>query len=130
MYFQEIRNGPYIGLDNANRLFSFLEMVENDLNLILKNEKCVLKLEIISVHPILGLASNLLKKSIEIARVAECSHIITSATAVASQNLFKKFGFKTVHKVLFNDFLEDGEPVFKNLHDNGSGAELMLYKLE
>jgi len=51
MYFQEIRNGPYIGLDNANRLFSFLEMVENDLNLILKNEKCVLKLEIISVHP-------------------------------------------------------------------------------
>ncbi|KAL7071620.1 hypothetical protein ACQ4LE_009211 [Meloidogyne hapla] len=130
---QEIRNGPYLGLDNANRLAVFLEMVESELNSILKNEECVLKLEIIFVHPMFlrqGLASDLLKRSIEIARLAGCSNIITCATAVASQNLFKKFGFITVHKVLFKDFLEDGVPVFRNLHDDGSGAELMLYKLE
>lgn len=38
----------------------------------------------------MGIASNLIKKCIEIANHINCSHIVTCATAVGSQNLFRK----------------------------------------
>uniref|UniRef100_A0A1I8BE93 Protein Wnt n=1 Tax=Meloidogyne hapla TaxID=6305 RepID=A0A1I8BE93_MELHA len=50
MHFQEIRNGPYLGLDNANRLAVFLEMVESELNSILKNEECPSKVIFRALH--------------------------------------------------------------------------------
>ncbi|KAL3089154.1 hypothetical protein niasHT_021098 [Heterodera trifolii] len=129
----DIRNGPYAS-KNANRLAVFIDWVERDGGVLLApgTVRRAMKLEIIAVHPEngrLGLASNLLRSSIQLAHSFGCSHLITCATAVASQNLFRKFGFKTIRKVPFHSFLDDGVPIFAGVHDNGEGAELMILSI-
>uniref|UniRef100_A0A183C8L8 N-acetyltransferase domain-containing protein n=1 Tax=Globodera pallida TaxID=36090 RepID=A0A183C8L8_GLOPA len=98
----EIRNGPYTS-KNANRLAVYIDWVERNIGFLSPETiRRAMKLEILAVHPAyarLGLASHLLRSSVQLALSSGCSHLITCATAVASQNLLRKFGFKSVKKI-------------------------------
>uniref|UniRef100_A0A914H5U6 N-acetyltransferase domain-containing protein n=1 Tax=Globodera rostochiensis TaxID=31243 RepID=A0A914H5U6_GLORO len=86
---EEIRNGPYTS-KNANRLAVYIDWVERNVGFLSPETiRRAMKLEILAVHPAyarLGLASHLLRSSVQLALSSGCSHLITCATAVASQN--------------------------------------------
>lgn len=78
----------------------------------------------------MGIGTELLAKSIELARQFRCSHVATCATARASQRLFERQGFRVIREIEFSKFFDKTEPVFEGVFDNGRSAKLMLLDLK
>jgi len=134
-YAKEISEGPYTS-PNANRLIVLIELTEKGIDRFIppsmNKQRKIFKIDVISVHPSFmgcGLGSQLIQRSLQMARTIGCEYAFTCATARASNHIFTKFGFTPVRRILFNDFLENGQPVYKNLHDEGTGCTLMMLKL-
>jgi len=135
---KEISAGPYKSA-NANRLIAFIEYAERDLfSLFIPPasdptlKRRVFKLDVLAVkaeHNGRGLGTKLVQRSLEIARESGCEWVVTCASAKGSHSIFTKFGLKTVRTVRFESFLENGVPVYRNLHDGGIGGHLMVLKL-
>uniref|UniRef100_A0A5S6QZ06 aralkylamine N-acetyltransferase n=1 Tax=Trichuris muris TaxID=70415 RepID=A0A5S6QZ06_TRIMR len=100
-------------------------------------EKCALpakrdylEIEILSVHSNWigqGLAKKLLNASIEEAKSRGCAFAITVATNVASQQLFAKWGFETLHKVMHKEYLDkQGCQIFNCKNNPTDCAKLMV----
>uniref|UniRef100_A0A915CW47 aralkylamine N-acetyltransferase n=1 Tax=Ditylenchus dipsaci TaxID=166011 RepID=A0A915CW47_9BILA len=131
-YSREISEGPYTS-QNANRLVALIELTEKGIDkLIPRSVKKVFKIDIISVHPSFtghGLGSEMVKRSVQMARELDCEYVYTCASAKASNRIFTRFGFVPVKTIPFDKFLENGQPVYKDLHDGGTQCTLMTLKL-
>lgn len=86
----------------------------------------------VSVHPNYqrrGIAQKLVELSMRKAAEFQCDFIIVTATAVRSQKLFEKLGFRTVKQIKYTEFLdESGRQVF-NCDDGTESAKLMVKDL-
>ncbi|KAI6223078.1 hypothetical protein M3Y99_01464900 [Aphelenchoides fujianensis] len=130
-FTQEINDGPYT-FRNANRLLVFIEHVEAGLVAHLPPNARIFKMDILAVRSDYcrrGIASALLGASLQAAREAGCTHVVTCATAQASQRLFQLRGFQIVRSVRFADFLDQNRAVYSTVHDGGDAARLMLLEL-
>uniref|UniRef100_A0A1I7X0Y0 aralkylamine N-acetyltransferase n=1 Tax=Heterorhabditis bacteriophora TaxID=37862 RepID=A0A1I7X0Y0_HETBA len=131
-YAEDIAKGPYSQL-NANRLVTFVETLEQGMQQLLGNPTHVLKIDVLCVrndYQGRGIASQLVRRSIDHAENTSCSWVVTAATAVASQIVFAKAGFRTIHELPFSCFREDGECVYRCLPDHGRCGKLMAIPVE
>ncbi|KAI6190122.1 Acetyltransferase, GNAT family [Aphelenchoides bicaudatus] len=131
-FTKEIANGPY-PTPNANRLIVFIEHVEAGLFGYLKATDRIFKCDILCVRKDYcgqGIGSKLISKSVKLAKQFGCTVCATTATAQASQRLFKKHGFQTLRRVEFAQFFDNNEAVYLGVHDNGKSAKCMLLDLQ
>ncbi|KAK6020924.1 hypothetical protein OSTOST_13414 [Ostertagia ostertagi] len=76
-----------------------------------------------------GLGKELTRRSIEIARSEGCDWVATAATAAASQAVFSRMGFQSLHEIPYSSFRENGNVVFKNLHDGCESGKFMALRV-
>ncbi|CAD5225113.1 unnamed protein product [Bursaphelenchus okinawaensis] len=127
-----IDEGPYENR-NANRLAVFIDGAEEGLFKFVSPWAKIFKLDILAVRSDQagkGLGSYLLKSALELAVRHQCTHVATCATAQASQRLFIKKSFLTVKETFFEDFKDNGDPIYTKVPDHGKSAKLMLLPLQ
>ncbi|GMT09224.1 hypothetical protein PFISCL1PPCAC_521 [Pristionchus fissidentatus] len=131
-YKEEVDSGRYKER-NANRLNAFIGALEGDVHCTLGRVDRIFHIDVICVataYARQGIASELLRRSLQQARGLECDRVSTVATAQASQHLFRKCGFYTVRELPFSCFRENRIPVFRNLPDGGRSGLLMAFSLK
>ncbi|GMS79455.1 hypothetical protein PENTCL1PPCAC_1630 [Pristionchus entomophagus] len=131
-YKEEVDTGPYKER-NANRLNAFIGALEGDVHYTLGRVDRIFHVDVVCVAPAFarqGIASELLRRSMQHARDLDCDRISTVATAQASQHLFRKAGFYTIRELPFSCFRENRIPVFRNLPDGGRSGLLMAFTLK
>ncbi|KAF8384170.1 hypothetical protein PRIPAC_73312 [Pristionchus pacificus] len=131
-YKEEVDTGPYKER-NANRLNAFIGALEGDVHSTLGRVDRIFHVDVICVdmaYSRQGIASELLRRSLQHARDLDCDRISTVATAVASQHLFRKAGFYTIRELPFSCFRENRIPIFRNLPDGGRSGLLMAFTLK
>ncbi|KAK5968640.1 Acetyltransferase GNAT family [Trichostrongylus colubriformis] len=131
-YAKEIAQGPYTK-HKANQLVTFVGALERRQRELLGKCCKVLKIDIICVCGEVknrGLGKELTRRSIEIARTEGCDWVATAATAAASQALFSRMGFQSLYEIPYTSFKENGEVVFKNLHDGCVAGKFMALRVK
>ena len=86
----------------------------------------------LSVHPRArgeGLASDLISRSVQLARCLGYNMCKTEATGDFSRRAFIKAGFKMVAECDYREFTVDGRKVFQDIH-NHKGVALLIKILE
>ncbi|KAI1719282.1 acetyltransferase (GNAT) family domain-containing protein [Ditylenchus destructor] len=130
-FSKEITEGQYPTV-NANRLLILIDLAERGVDKVIPPNEKVFKIDVLGVHPDFagkGLGSILVNRSLELSRSLGCEYAYTCASAKASTHIFTKFGFRSVRTIPYDEFLENGQPVYRNLHDGGTGISLMVLKL-
>ncbi|KAI1720868.1 acetyltransferase (GNAT) family domain-containing protein [Ditylenchus destructor] len=130
-FYKEITEGQYPTV-NANRLLTLIDLAERGVDKVIPPNEKVFKIDVLGVHPDFagkGLGSILVNRSLQLSRSLGCEYAYTCASAKASAHIFKKFGFRSVRTIPYDEFLENGQPVYRNLHDGGTGISLMVLKL-
>ncbi|GMR58274.1 hypothetical protein PMAYCL1PPCAC_28469 [Pristionchus mayeri] len=131
-YKEEVDTGPYKER-NANRLNAFIGALEGDVHYTLGRVDRIFHVDVICVdraYSRQGIASELLRRSLQHGRDLGCDRVSTVATAQASQHLFRKAGFYTIRELPFSCFRENRIPIFRNLPDGGRSGLLMAYTLK
>ncbi|WKY10014.1 hypothetical protein Q1695_002394 [Nippostrongylus brasiliensis] len=131
-YGKEIANGPY-SQHKANQIAVLVDVIESKQVELLGNGSKLFKYDILGVSRAergQGIGKRLTEMAIDTARREGCDWIVGDATAVASQNLLAKYGFKTLLEIPYSNYLDNGEVVFKNLHDGGKSAKFLALSLK
>jgi GNAT superfamily N-acetyltransferase len=78
----------------------------------------------------MGLGKELLKRSMDLAKSKECSHVYIMATSIYSQRIFSSMGYRVIHETLYSDFKDrDGvSEFFKDMGEHKS-AQIVLFDL-
>ena len=76
-----------------------------------------------------GLASDLISRSVQLARCPGYNMCKTEATGDFSRRAFIKAGFKVVAECDYREFTVDGRKVFQDIH-NHKGVALLIKILE
>jgi len=77
-----------------------------------------------------GLATDLLRRSVELARNLGFKAVKTEATGLYSRKAFERLGFSVNAEYLYEDYIsQDGERVFATLADNHKCTTLMTKRL-
>ncbi|VDL74659.1 unnamed protein product [Nippostrongylus brasiliensis] len=128
----EIANGPY-RQHKSNQIAVLLDVIESKQVVLLGNGSKVFKCDVLCVSRAArgqGIAKRLTEMAIDTARREGCDWMASDATAVASQNLLAKYGFKTLLEIPYSNYLDNGEVVFKNLPDGGKSAKFIALSLK
>ncbi|WKY10016.1 hypothetical protein Q1695_002396 [Nippostrongylus brasiliensis] len=131
-YGKEIANGPY-RQHKSNQIAVLLDVIESKQVELLGNGSKVFKCDVLCVSRAArgqGIAKRLTEMAIDTARREGCDWMASDATAVASQNLLAKYGFKTLLEIPYSNYLDNGEVVFKNLPDGGKSAKFIALSLK
>uniref|UniRef100_A0A1I7TYJ8 aralkylamine N-acetyltransferase n=1 Tax=Caenorhabditis tropicalis TaxID=1561998 RepID=A0A1I7TYJ8_9PELO len=126
-YAAEISKGTYSSV-NANKLATFVSIMEQDLTLLSGNSRKIFKIDVLCVSKACqgkGVGRKLVEQSLQKAAREECDYVATVATAVASQSIFAKAGLAILREMPFSCYRSNGEPVFQNLRDGGISGKLM-----
>lgn len=76
-----------------------------------------------------GIAERLVNLSMEKARSLNCDHIMVTATAIRSQKMFEKLGFKAIKEISYDEFLDENGCKIFNCDDGTNSSKLMIKKL-
>uniref|UniRef100_A0A914YYR1 Uncharacterized protein n=1 Tax=Panagrolaimus superbus TaxID=310955 RepID=A0A914YYR1_9BILA len=134
-YAEDINNGPYKSR-NFNRVVVLFDELEWQTGKFLpKNTEKIGCSELISVDPNymrLNLASKIALVNRELFQSKGCTHEHAIPVATGTWKAGQKLGHRTLFSLPYNQFLDNGKPVFENLHDNAIAAHstLMDYKID
>ncbi|VDM77103.1 unnamed protein product [Strongylus vulgaris] len=130
-YAEKIRKGPY-KQHKSNQLFTYVTTLELHQKRLLGIESKVFNVDVLGVHKDYrrqGLGKKLLRISIDKARSEGCQWIASCATACASANILASMGFEVLYEIPYSHFRENGEVVFRNLHDRCLAGKFMALRL-
>ncbi|PAV61427.1 hypothetical protein WR25_01767 [Diploscapter pachys] len=130
-YAKMIASGPY-PQHVANQLWAFITTAEENLPIMIPENSLIIKLDILCVRKDFqgrGIAKKLVQMTLQKAEDLHCNYVCTVGSAVASQGIFKKYGFKSLCEMPFFCFRENGKQVYENLSDGGLCGRLMAYKV-
>uniref|UniRef100_A0AC35FB40 N-acetyltransferase domain-containing protein n=1 Tax=Panagrolaimus sp. PS1159 TaxID=55785 RepID=A0AC35FB40_9BILA len=115
-----------------NKISVVIDEISRNFSFFIPNCKKLFVLDVVFVQQSFGgkgIATKLIKKSIELARENECDWIMAIPTNIKSAHIFSKFGFKCVREIPFNEFKENGETFLKDFKDGNKSVRLMFLKL-
>ncbi|KIH45920.1 hypothetical protein ANCDUO_24030, partial [Ancylostoma duodenale] len=130
-FARDISNGPY-KQHKANQLFTYVTTLEHRQRLLLGSDSKVFKINVLCVNKNYrrrGIAMDLARGAIDMARSERCDWVATAATALASQEIFIRMKFNTLYEIPYKAFLANGKAVFRNLHDYCQGGKFMALRL-
>ncbi|ETN78019.1 acetyltransferase, GNAT family [Necator americanus] len=130
-FAEEILKGPY-KQHKANQLVAYVSALEHRQRRLLGNTTKILKIDIICVlseYKGRGIGKELTRRAIETAKSEGCEWVATAATANASQAVFSRIGFEALYEIPYSAFRENGNEVFRNLHDGCQGGKFMALKV-
>ncbi|EYC12749.1 hypothetical protein Y032_0046g1400 [Ancylostoma ceylanicum] len=130
-FAEEILKGPY-KQHKANQLVAYVSALEHRQRRLLGTNTKVLKIDILCVlseYKGRGLGKELTRRAVETARSEGCEWVASAATASASQGIFSRFGFKSLYEIPYSAFRENGNEVFRNLHDGCQGGKFMALRV-
>uniref|UniRef100_A0A914YU17 N-acetyltransferase domain-containing protein n=1 Tax=Panagrolaimus superbus TaxID=310955 RepID=A0A914YU17_9BILA len=120
-YAEDIRNGPFKS-HNLNRLGVLLEELMWQTGKFLPKDIQKLAMhELAAIHPKYsryGLATKGAETLQKIMVKQGCTHEVGYSVALGTYKMSKKFGHHTLYSLPYDQFLENGKPVFHNLFDN------------
>uniref|UniRef100_A0AC35GAZ9 N-acetyltransferase domain-containing protein n=1 Tax=Panagrolaimus sp. PS1159 TaxID=55785 RepID=A0AC35GAZ9_9BILA len=117
----------------ANRIEVVIDEIERNYPHFIPDCKKLFKLDVLFVDPNYGgkgIGTKLTKKGIELARENKCDYLMSVASAGGSGKIFEKLGLKCVRELPFEIFIDNGEKIFKELHDGNKTVKLMFLKLD
>uniref|UniRef100_A0AC34GXP8 N-acetyltransferase domain-containing protein n=1 Tax=Panagrolaimus sp. ES5 TaxID=591445 RepID=A0AC34GXP8_9BILA len=124
-YGEDIRNGPFKS-HNLNRLGILLDELIWQTGKFLPKDIGKLALhELAAIHPSYtryGLATKGAETLQKIMVEQGCTHEAGYSVATGTRKMSLKFGHHTLFSIPYDQYLEDGQPVFQNLCDGATAA--------
>uniref|UniRef100_A0A914YMP3 N-acetyltransferase domain-containing protein n=1 Tax=Panagrolaimus superbus TaxID=310955 RepID=A0A914YMP3_9BILA len=131
-YAEEIRNGPFKSL-NLNRIAILIEELEWQTGKFLpKDTHKLALLEFAAVHPSFmrfGVGTKAAPLMQKIMLDQGCTHEVGYTVSVGTYKICLKSGHIPIFSLPYERYIENGRPVFENLHDGATAAHMTLRAL-
>uniref|UniRef100_A0A914QW00 N-acetyltransferase domain-containing protein n=1 Tax=Panagrolaimus davidi TaxID=227884 RepID=A0A914QW00_9BILA len=128
--YAHIRNGPFKNL-NLNRVAVLLEELGWQTGKFLPKDTQKLGIhELFSTQPSFmrsGLAAKIANTIQKIFIEQGCTQEAGYCVATGTWKMSLRYGHRTIYSLPYDQYLEDGKPVFENLYDKATAANTTLF---